>query len=143
MISPVKSESTIVKASTGSESCAPWPGSSGRKFAAIFGTSGTNRHARSAPNKPAKMLTSMLSKTKSRSTLARDAPRAMRNAISRRRPLKRTSKRLATLLQAIRSTKLTAASKVANAGRRSPLTSSGKVFSVVVKLASIFSGNWV
>ena len=33
------------------------------------------------------------------STLARDAPSAMRNAISRRRPLNRTSNRLATLLQ--------------------------------------------
>ena len=74
---------------------------------------------------PASALTNRLSNRNSRNTLARDAPSDMRRAISRRRPLKRASKRLATLLHAISSTRLTAANRVVNAGRRLPVTSSG------------------
>ena len=48
----------------------------------------------------------------------RDAPIAIRNAISRRRPLNRTNSRFATLLQAMSKTKATAANSVANAGRK-------------------------
>ena len=71
----------------------------------------------------------------------RDAPMAIRNAISRRRPLNRTNSRFATLLQAISKTKATAANSVANAGRNFPLTSSGSVFNVVVNPLSILPGN--
>ena len=78
----------------------------------ILGTSGTSFHASTVPMMPAITLTSTLSKTKSRKTLVREAPSAIRNAISRLRPLKRTSNRLATLLQAMSKTNPTAASKV-------------------------------
>ena len=94
----------------------------------------------SAPRIPAITLISTLSKTKSRRTLARDAPSAMRNAISRRRPLKRTSNRLATLLHAISKTNATAASKVAKPGRRFAVTSSGNVLMMLPNSASILSG---
>ena len=87
------------------ESAVAVPASIGRKFAASLGTSGTNCQARNAPTIPASKLTSTLSKTKSRSTLPRDAPSAMRNEISRRRPLNLTSSRLATLLHAMSKTK--------------------------------------
>src|SRR5438067_8117113 len=43
---------------------------------------------------------------------------AIRNAISRRRPLKRTSNKLATLLHAMSNTKLTAAKRVAKPARK-------------------------
>ena len=59
--------------------------------------------------------------------LVREAPIAIRNAISRRRPLKRTSRRLATLLQAINKTKLTAANSVTKPARKFRVTSSGNV----------------
>src|SRR5256886_3333441 len=59
---------------------------------------------------------------------------------SRRRPLKRTSKRLATLLHAISKTNATAARRVANAGRKFPVTSSGSVFNVITEELSILSG---
>ncbi len=132
----------MVNPSTGSERLMLVSGSKGRKFAAIFGTSGTNSYAKPAPTAPARTLTSKLSKMKSRNTLVRDAPNAMRSAISRRRPLKRMSSRFATLLHAISNTNATAASKVANAGRRFPVTSSGNVFSVMTDELSILSGYW-
>ena len=91
--------------------------SSGRKFAAIPGTNGTKRQATNAPAAPANTLTSKLSKTNNRIMLAREAPIATRSAISRRRPLNRTRSRFATLLQAMRRTKLTAANKVMNPAR--------------------------
>ena len=140
MMRPVKSESASVKPSTGNDSAAPAFASIGRKFAASFGISGTSCHARTAPAMPANTLTSTLSSTKSRNTLAREAPIAIRNAISRRRPLKRTSRRFATLLHAISRTNPTAASNVPNAGRRSPFTSSGSGLKNVVRSASILSG---
>ncbi|PYJ02581.1 MAG: hypothetical protein DMF00_01245 [Verrucomicrobia bacterium] len=74
---------------------------------------------------------------------AREAPIAIRNAISRRRPLKRTSNKLATLLHAISNTKLTAAKRVAKPARKFRVTSSGSVRSVVVKTLSILFGYWV
>ena len=64
----------MVNASTGSESAVALPASIGRKLAASFGTNGTNCQARSAPRTPASRLTNTLSKTNSRSTLARVAP---------------------------------------------------------------------
>ena len=79
---------------------------------------------------PAKTLTSKLSKTNSRTMPARDAPIAIRNAISRRRPLKRTSKRLATLLHAISNTKHTAANSVAKPARIFSVTSCGSVLTM-------------
>ena len=78
MTKPVSSESAIVNASTGNESAVALPASIGRKFAASFGTSGTSCHASNAPRIPASKLMSTLSKTKRRSTLARD--RAQRHA---------------------------------------------------------------
>ena len=83
-----------------------------KKFGRQPRDDGTKCQAANAPPAPAITLTSKLSKTKSASTLVREAPMAMRNAISRRRPLKRTSNRLATLLHAISKTKLTAAKSV-------------------------------
>src|SRR5437762_11953828 len=68
---------------------------------------------------------------------AREAPIAIRNAISRRRPLKRTSNKLATLLHAISKTKLTAAKSVAKPARKVCVTSWGSVRRVVVKTLSI------
>ena len=81
---------------------------------------------------PAKTLTSKLSKTNSRTMLPRDAPIAIRSAISRRRPLKRTSKRFATLLHAISNTKQTAANSVAKPARIFSVTSCGSVLTDVV-----------
>ena len=72
--------------------------------------------------------------------LVREAPIAIRNAISRRRPLKRTSNRLATLLQAINKTKLTAANSVTKPARKFRVTSSGNVLSIVVSVVSILFG---
>jgi hypothetical protein len=123
MTNPVKIDNPIVNKSTGSEILVAVFESSGRKFAAIRGTSGTNRHATSAPTAPAITLTSKLSKTNNRTTLEREAPIAIRKAISRRRPLKRTSKRFATLLQAISNTKQTAAKRVMNPARKFSVTS--------------------
>ena len=97
-------------------------------------------HARNAPAIPANTLTSKLSNTNSRTTLLRDAPIAIRSAISRRLPLNLTSSRFVTLLHAINNTNATAASKVANAGRKFPVTSSGKVLSVMTDELSILSG---
>ncbi len=65
---------------------------------------------------------------------------AIRSAISRRRPLNLTSSKFATLLQAMSNTNATAASNVANAGRKFPVTSSGNVFSVMTDAPSILSG---
>src|SRR5256885_1860440 len=128
---PVSSESAIANASTGTESAVAVPASIGRKFAARRGTSGTNCQARSAPRIPANKLSSTLSKTKSLSTLARVAPSAMRNEISRRRPVNLTSSRFATLLQAMSKTKVTAASSVAKPGRKFSVTSSGNALTSV------------
>ena len=140
MARPVRIDIAMVKASTGSDSSMRAVGSNGRKFAAILGTNGTSCQARNAPAIPANTLTSRLSKIKSRITLPRDAPIAMRNAISRLRPLNLTRSRLATLLHAINKTNATAASKVANAGRKFPVTSVGKVLSVITEELSILSG---
>src|SRR5438046_7907506 len=98
---------------TGIDKLVVWFASNGRKLEAIRGTSGTNCHATKAPIAPAMTLTSKLSKTNKRATLVREAPIAIRNAISRRRPLKRKSNRLATLLTEISKTKLTDAKYVA------------------------------
>ena len=114
--------------------------SSGRKLEAILGTSGTNRHATNAPTSPAIALTSRLSNTNNRTMLVRDAPIAIRSAISRRRPLKRTSRRLATLLHAISKTKQTAAKSVAKPARKFSVTSWGNVLRVVVIELSILFG---
>ena len=103
----------MVKPRTGSDKLVAVFASNGRKLAAILGTTGTSCQASTAPTTPANALTSKLSKTNNFTTLARDAPIAIRNAISRRRPLKRTNNRLATLLQAISKTKMTAAKSVA------------------------------
>ena len=131
---------TIVKPSTPNESSTRVSGSNGRKFAAIFGTIGTTYQASNAPAIPPMTLTSKLSKMKSRTTLRREAPIAIRNAISRRRPLNLTSNRFATLLHAISNTNATAVSNVANAGRRFPVVSSANVFSVITDELSILSG---
>jgi hypothetical protein len=140
MATPVRIDMTTANPSTGRERWIRVSGSNGRKFAAIFGTKGTTYHARNAPAIPAKTLTSKLSNTNSRTTLPRDAPIAMRNAISRRLPLNLTSSRFATLLHAINKTNATAASSVAKAGRKFPVTSSGKVLSVMTDELSILSG---
>jgi hypothetical protein len=63
----------------------------------------------------------------------------MRNAISRRRPLKRTSNKFATLLQAIIKTAPTAISSVTKAGRKSPVTSSVALTSTDVQVQSAVS----
>src|SRR5207245_6286842 len=98
--------------------------------------------ASAATAEPATRLTSRLSKRNKRNTFVREAPSAIRSAISRERPLKRTSKRFATLLHAINRTQATAASKVANAGRKFPVTSSGSVFRVMTAFpCSVFSGD--
>jgi hypothetical protein len=112
-----------VKISTGIDKLVAVFASSGRKLEAILGMSGTNRHATNAPTAPAIKLTSKLSNTNNRTIPGREAPIAIRNAISRRRPLKRTSKRLATLLHAISKTKLTAAKSVAKPARKVCVTS--------------------
>ena len=81
---------------------------------ASFGITEITQSARQVPTTPAIRLTSMLSKTKSRTTPPREAPSAMRNAISRRRPVNLTSSKFATLLHAIRNTNPTAPSKTKN-----------------------------
>src|SRR5438477_12843440 len=82
--------------------------SSGRKLDAIRGTNGTNRHATNAPSAPAIQLTSKLSKTNKRTSPEREAPIAIRNAISRRSPLQRTINKLVKLLHSMRNTQFTA-----------------------------------
>src|SRR5439155_1636661 len=81
----------------------------------------TVQSARHNPAAPAITLTKVLSSTNSRTMPLRSAPSAMRNAISRRRAVKRTSNKFATLLQAMSSTAPTAASNVINAGRKFPV----------------------
>src|SRR4030095_3623732 len=102
-------DNAMVNPSTGRERLLALFPSSGRKLDAILGTSGTSRQATNAPRAPAIRLATKLSQTKSLTILVRDAPTAIRSAISRRRLLKRTSKRFATLLHAISKTKQTAA----------------------------------
>ena len=68
------------------------------------------------------------------------ALRELGREISRRRPLNLTKSRLATLLQAIRRTNVTAANSVMNPGRKSSVTASGSGFATVPDFASIFSG---
>jgi hypothetical protein len=106
------------------------------------GTNGIKCQAANAPPTPAITLTSKLSATNKRMTLVREAPIANRNAISRRRPLKRTSNRLATLLHAISKTKLTAAKSVAKPARKFRVTSSDKIRSVVTNSLSMLFGYW-
>src|SRR5436309_12295378 len=132
----------MVKKRTGHDTLVTVFSSKGRKLDAIPGTSGTSRQATNAPAVPAIKLTSTLSKTKSRTTLAREAPIAIRQTISRRRPLNRTSSRLATLLQAISKTKLTAAKSVAKPARKFRVTASGNVRTVVTNALSILFGYW-
>ena len=122
MISPVTNERPSVNRSTGK--CSVIPPSNGTLSPAIFGTISITQIARSNPITPAMTLTVVLSSTKSRTTLRRSPPSAIRIAISRRRPVKRTSKRFATLLHAISKTAPTAMSNVTKAGRRSPVASS-------------------
>ena len=85
-------------------------------------------------------LTSVLSNTNKRTIPRRSAPSAMRNAISRLRPVKRTSNRFATLLHAMSNTALTAASSVRNAGRKSPVTSSAAETRYADQVLSAVSG---
>src|ERR1044071_2095939 len=132
----------IVNTRTDTDKLVTWLASNGRKLEAIRGTNGSNCHAGKAPTARAITLTSKLSKTNKRAMLVREAPTAIRNAISRRRPLKRTSNKLATLLQAINKTKLTAAKSVAKPARKFRVTSSGKVRSVVTNALSMLFGYW-
>ncbi len=69
-------------------------------------------------------LRSRLSTRNWRTSRPREAPRATRSPISCRRPVKRTSKRLATLAQATTSSRPTAASSVNNDEREAPMISS-------------------
>ncbi len=136
--SPVKIDSATVKPSTGKERLTRALGSNGKKFAAIFGTSGTNSQANTGADDSGEKTHEQTLKYEQPGTMpVRDAPIAIRNAISRRRPLNRTNNRFATLLQAMSKTKATAANSVANAGRKFPLMSSGSVFNVVVNPLSI------
>ena len=68
---------------------------------------------------------------------------AMRNAISRRRPVKRTSNKFATLLHAMSNTAPTAATRVMKAGRKLPVTSSAAGTNTDAQLLSAFSGRSV
>src|SRR5262245_20668175 len=140
MSKPVNTDNAIVNPSTDNERLLAVFPSNGRKLDAILGTSGTRRHARNAPSAPAKRLTSKLSQTKSLTILLRDAPTAIRRAISRRRLLKRTSKRFATLLHAISNTKQTAAKSVAKPARMFSVTSWGSVLTDVPAVLSILFG---
>src|SRR5262249_15874283 len=133
-------DNQIVKASTSSERLLAVFPSSGRKLDAILGPTGTSPHATNAPSAPARTLTSKLSHTNSLTILPRDAPIAMRSAISRRRPLKRTSKRFATLLHAISNTKQTAPKRVTNPVRIFSVTSCGSVLTDVVTVLSMLVG---
>jgi len=123
MSNPVKIDNPIVKRRTGNDKLVAVFESNGRKFDAILGTSGTSCHATKAPTNPAIALTSTLSNTNNLTTLQREAPIAIRKAISRRRPLKRTRRRFATLLQAMSKTKQTAAKSVMNPARKFSVTS--------------------
>ena len=76
---------------------------------------GTAAQARISPRTPPATATRMLSVNSWRIMSARRAPRAIQTAISRRRPVARTSRRLATLAQAIRSTTPTAPIKTQSA----------------------------
>src|SRR5439155_1321763 len=82
-------DNPTVKISTGIDKLVAVFASSGRKSDAILGTNGTRRHATNAPTAPAIRPTSKLSKTNNRTMPAREAPIAIRNAIPRRRQLKR------------------------------------------------------
>src|SRR5438045_8467001 len=93
------SERPTVKAKTGQ--CKAMPGSIGTLLPANFGAAEIIQDARTKPSPPASRLRKVLSKIKRRTKPVRDAPRAARKAISRRRAVKRTSNKLATLLQAI------------------------------------------
>ena len=138
MARPVRSDSSNVKTSTAQ--CSLIPPSKGTLSPAIFGTRSTIHSARHNPIIPAITLTLALSRTNSRTTLRRLAPKAIRNAISRRRPLKRTSNKFATLLQAIIKTAPTAISNVTKAGRKSPVTSSIALTSTDLQVQSAVSG---
>jgi hypothetical protein len=107
---------------------------------AICGTTDTVQSARHNPATPAITLTNVLSSTNNRTMPILAAPTAMRRAISRRRPVKRTSNKFATLLHAISNTALTAASSVMKAGRNFPVTSSAAGISTDVQLLSAVSG---
>ena len=73
-----------------------------------------------SPSTPPHTASSRLSVSSCRTTRVRRAPRASRTAISRRRLDPRASSRFATLAQAMRSTKPTAASSTSSDVRMSP-----------------------
>ena len=125
MAIPVKIDNDKVKKSTGQLMGAVV--SNGTFWPASFGITGISQRTIPKPSSPAKTLNSVLSNTKRRTIPPRDAPSATRKEISRRRPVKRTSNRFATLLQAINNTNETAARSVRKAGRKFPVASSGAV----------------
>jgi len=138
MASPVPNDRARVKRKTGQ--CKVRFGSNGTLLPANFGAAEIIQEARSRPRTPAARLRIVLSKMKRRTSPAREAPSAARSAISRRRPLKRTSNKLATLLHAMSKTAATAASSVRKAGRRVPVTSSAAFTSAGAQLPSKMPG---
>ncbi len=96
-----------------------------RMFAGLIATiARTPTQASTQPNTPAINDSKMLSVSSCLITRIRVAPRAARIAISRRRPLDRTSWRFATFTIAIKRTKETAANITNNTTRTLPTNSS-------------------
>ena len=94
----------------------------GRSSGAMASRVSSAKRARSSPRAPPTSASTRLSVRSCRRRRERPAPIAVRSAISRSRVEARASRRLATLAQAISSTKATAASRTTIAGRIDPTT---------------------
>ena len=110
--SPVPSDTPIVNSSTRQSSPTTLPPSPTRGRLAVFTASRARMPTtpRISPQAPPIAESSTLSVSSCAMMRPRPAPIAERIAISRRRPVARTSSRLATLAQAISSTRPTAPS---------------------------------
>ena len=96
--------------------------------------------ASNTPRAPPKNDSKTLSVRNCRNSLARDAPTASRMASSRVRADPFASKRFATLLQAMRSNRPTAASRISKGSRTSPTTHS-RMGTRLAQFFALVSGN--
>ena len=127
---PVPMEISVVKASTQPSRCAP--ARRGKLAAAMVVRTRTPHRAITSPATPPASAKATLLVRSWRTSRRRSAPKAVRIAISRSRAEERASRRLATLAQAIKSTRPTAPIRIHRAVWRSPTISSSSGVTIQV-----------
>ena len=137
-ITPVSTEASSVKPSTVPSTPISLP--RGIKEWLKLSSSSTPHTASSKPSPPPTRARNMLSVSNWRTSRQRPAPSAARTAISRCRSAMRERNRLATLAQAMSSTRETAAMSTVSAARDDPTISSCMGFSAM-PMSVLLSGN--